>query len=134
MAPNGCYQEGYASGPPGSPLPAYNDDYLPLAAPQTLSFRWAGSLLNEGSTRQSIETGAKQGLPEIALEAIFEQVGGAVCARGNRLLAEHDGNELAPVTRLSPNSPQPQGRVGVSFDGAHRVKKPLVALQIERRA
>ena len=84
--------------------------------------------------RQSIETGAKQGLPEIALEAIFEQVGGAVCARGNRLLAEHDGNELAPVTRLSPNSPQPQGRVGVSFDGAHRVKKPLVALQIERRA
>jgi hypothetical protein len=29
---------------------------------------------------------------------------------------------------FSPNSPQPQGGVGVNFDGAHRVKKPLVAL------
>jgi hypothetical protein len=44
---------------------------------------------------QSVEARAEQRLPEIALEAVIEQIDRALAARGDRRFAEDHGHELA---------------------------------------
>src|SRR5262249_11617971 len=41
----------------------------------------------------------EQRFPEIAPEPVIQEIGGPLPPRGNRRLAEHDGNQLAPVAR-----------------------------------
>ena len=50
-----------------------------------------------GLDRQPIDAGAEQRLPEIALEAVLQEIGRAHAARGQRLLSQHDGDQLAAV-------------------------------------
>ena len=56
------------------------------------------AVAQRGLDREPIETRAEQRFPEIALEAVLEELGGAVVARCDRRLAENDRDELAAVT------------------------------------
>ena len=58
----------------------------------------AGRLIGHGGVDDdAVEIGAKQRLPEVALETVLQQVGGASPPRGHGPLAEHDGDELTTV-------------------------------------
>jgi hypothetical protein len=47
--------------------------------------------------RQSIEAAAELRFPEITLKTVIKQVGGAISPRGERLLAENDGDKFAAI-------------------------------------
>src|SRR5262249_9717846 len=56
-----------------------------------------GLIAQRSLNRQSIQTAAEQRFPEIALEPVIEQVGGAISPRGARLLAKNDGDKFTPI-------------------------------------
>src|SRR5512133_3743263 len=60
-----------------------------------------------GLDRQPIDAGAEQRLPEIALEAVLQEIGRAHAARGQRLLSSTTATSLRPsrvalATKLNP--------------------------------
>ena len=56
------------------------------------------AVAQRGLNREAIEPRAEQRFPEVAPEALLEEVGGAVVARCDRRLAENDRDELASAT------------------------------------